>query len=131
MGQIDLDFLPLQVINVGANDKRSFDRGDKGRLVKACLRPGMSMANLAIKAGVNANQLRCWIEQYKAKERGTADTKGATQEARAVFVPMMEFPGGDDRVEPGQDAMPVTTLAALPVRLSARWPSDAGMGLEC
>ncbi|WP_338031182.1 hypothetical protein [Cupriavidus oxalaticus] len=44
MGQIELDFLPLRVINVGANGKRSFDKGDKRRLVEACLQPGVSVA---------------------------------------------------------------------------------------
>ena len=91
----------------------------------------MSVASLAIKAGVNANQLRCWIEQYKAQERGTADTKGATEDARAVFVPVVEIPGGGHQAEPEQDAKPVATLAVLPVRLSARLPSGASMELEC
>ncbi|MGT2453970.1 IS66-like element accessory protein TnpA [Cupriavidus basilensis] len=131
MDESDSDIFPLRAIKVGANGKRSFDKGDKRRLVKACLGPGVSVASLAIKAGVNANQLRCWIEQHKAEERGTADTKGATEDARAVFVPVVEMPGGGHRAEPGQDAKPVTTLAALPVRLSACLPSGATMELEC
>ncbi|WP_018311587.1 transposase [Cupriavidus sp. UYPR2.512] len=69
MDQSDLDFLPLRAINVGANGKRSFDKGDKRRLVEACLQPGVSVAGMAIKAGVNANQLRRWIEQHKAEQR--------------------------------------------------------------
>ncbi|WP_407935923.1 transposase [Cupriavidus necator] len=64
MGQSELEFLPLRVINVVANGKRSFAKGDKRRLVEACLRPGVSVTSMAIKAGVNANQLRRWIEQH-------------------------------------------------------------------
>jgi transposase len=34
---------------------------DKQRLIKACLQPGASLSGLALKAGVNANQLRKWV----------------------------------------------------------------------
>lgn len=33
MKQEEFDFLPLRVVNVGANGKRSFDDADKQRLV--------------------------------------------------------------------------------------------------
>ena len=53
----DLCFLPLRVTRVGVGGKRSFDPMDKRRLVEACLGPGASLSGLALKAGVNANQL--------------------------------------------------------------------------
>ncbi|NUA30628.1 transposase [Cupriavidus basilensis] len=90
MGQIDLDFLPLRVINVGANGKRSFAKGDKRRLVEACPQPGVLVASMAIKAGVNANQLRRWIEQYKAEQKNAAGTMDVIENAPAVFIPVVE-----------------------------------------
>ncbi|MCX4159674.1 MULTISPECIES: hypothetical protein [Paraburkholderia] len=65
------DFLPLRVINVGADGKRSFDKRDKQRLIKACLEPGESVAGMTLKAGVNANQLRAmdWQVQGHAQKR--------------------------------------------------------------
>lgn len=58
---IDLDFLPLKVTHLSPKGKRSFDPDGKLRLVEACLRPGASLAGLALKARVNANQLRKWV----------------------------------------------------------------------
>ena len=59
MNDDDLSFLPLRVkgVGVGVGGKRSFDPMDKRRLVEACPGPGGSLSGLALKAGVNANQL--------------------------------------------------------------------------
>jgi transposase len=73
MIQNDLSFLPLRVTRVGAGGKRSFDPTDKQRLIDACLEPGASLSGLALKAGVNANQLHKWVglrEQLNAAVRG-------------------------------------------------------------
>ncbi len=142
MDQIDLAFLPLRVINVGANGKRSFDKGDKRRLVEACLRPGVSVARMAIKAGVNANQLRLWIEQHKAEQEVTAGTMDVIESASAAFVPVVEVHGAGPQAEPGRSTMPgpmsvpVRALQApaplpLPSRLVAQLPNGVSLELEC
>jgi transposase len=47
-------------------DGRScYDREAKRELVEACLRPGISVARMALEHGVNANLLRRWIDQYR------------------------------------------------------------------
>ena len=53
----DLSFLPLRVNGVSVGGKRSCDPMDKRRLVEACPGPGGALSGLALKAGVNANQL--------------------------------------------------------------------------
>lgn len=66
------DDLLLRVTRIGAGGKRSFDRADKQRLIDACLQPGAPLSGLALKAGVNANQLRKWVqlrEQSNAPEK--------------------------------------------------------------
>jgi transposase len=65
MTEDDLSFLPLRVTRVGVGGKRSFDAADKRRLVEACLRPGASLSGLALKAGVNANQLHKWVQAFE------------------------------------------------------------------
>ncbi|HHX0887827.1 TPA: transposase [Pseudomonas aeruginosa] len=61
----DLSHLPLTVINVGKHGKRSFDPDDKRRLIQACLQPGVSISGMALRAGINANQLHKWIMRHK------------------------------------------------------------------
>jgi transposase len=41
--------------------RRRYDDDSKLTLVKACLRPGVSLAGMALKHGVNANLLRKWV----------------------------------------------------------------------
>ena len=57
----DLSFLPLKVTKVGTTGKRTFDPDGQRRLVQAYRRPGVSISGLALKAGVNINQLHKWI----------------------------------------------------------------------
>ncbi|MEX3967359.1 transposase, partial [Paraburkholderia sp. EG286B] len=67
--QTDFDFLPLRVIGKSADGKNRYDRDSKRKLIAACQEPGASVAGLALKAGVNANQLRKWISIDRTKTR--------------------------------------------------------------
>ncbi len=50
-------------------DGRScYDRKAKRELVEACLRPGVSVARMALEHGVNANLLRRWIDHYRGEQ---------------------------------------------------------------
>lgn len=71
-------------------DGRScYDPEAKRQLIEACLRPGVSVARLAMQHGVNANLLRTWIGRYR-KQR---ETSGAVA-ALPAFVPVaMASPG--------------------------------------
>ncbi|MGO4763652.1 transposase [Cupriavidus sp. 2KB_3] len=65
MMEAEFDVLPLRVIRVRSNGKRDFDRADKRRIVEACLRPGVSVSGMALKLGINTNQLRKWIRLHQ------------------------------------------------------------------
>jgi transposase-like protein len=91
MTEDELGFLPLRVTRVGVGGKRSFDPADKRRLVEACLRPGASLSGLALKAGVNANQLHKWVQTLPAPDR-------AQRASRVVGVC---FGGRDRRADNG------------------------------
>ena len=79
MTENDLSFLPLRVTRVGVGGKRSFDPIDKRRLVEAWLRPGASLSGLALKAGVNANQLHKWVRVHaQGGAHGQARSAGRT-----------------------------------------------------
>jgi transposase len=64
----DLDFLPLKVTHIDEGGRRCFDPEGKRRLIEACQRPGASVSGLALKAGVNANQLRKWVQRESGLE---------------------------------------------------------------
>ncbi|MGC8732939.1 MAG: IS66-like element accessory protein TnpA [Halothiobacillaceae bacterium] len=65
-------------------DGRScYDPEAKRQLIEACLRPGVSVARLAMQHGVNANLLRTWITRYRKQ----CETSGAVA-ALPAFVPV-------------------------------------------
>ncbi len=48
----NLDFLPLKVTHIDEGGPRCFDPEGKRRLIEACQRPGTSVSEPALKAGV-------------------------------------------------------------------------------
>src|SRR4051794_28618581 len=78
------------VVGMGRSGKRRrFDSQAKRELVQACLRPGVSVARMALEHGLNANLLRKWIRQHQ-RERGDAAAAGVTGAAMSAFVPVVE-----------------------------------------
>jgi transposase-like protein len=49
--------------------RRRFDPQAKDELVQACLRPGVSVARIALEHGLNANLLRKWITKYEQQHQ--------------------------------------------------------------
>ena len=47
-----------------------YDPAAKRELIEAALRPGVSVAGLALRHGINANLLRTWMRQYQQRETG-------------------------------------------------------------
>ncbi|NUA27056.1 IS66-like element accessory protein TnpA [Cupriavidus basilensis] len=138
MTQAEFDVLPLRVIRVRSNGKRDFDRRDKRRLVEACLQPGVSVAGMALKVGINTNQLRKWIRVHQVAIEAAA----AAQSALPVFVPVVEVSGVARVTESplAQRCPPAQAPARKPpsqppslalARLTARLPNGATVELEC
>jgi transposase len=136
MTEIDLTFLPLRVTRVGVGGKRSFDPADKRRLVDACLQSGASLSGLALKAGVNANQLHKWV---RLREQQTASARVSTSVGFPAFVPVVAI---DDaalvpstahvaRPTPELDRADLSPPAIQGARLSARLPNGVTLELEC
>ena len=136
MTQNEVDFLPLRVTGVTATDKRRFDAEGKRKLIEACLQPGASIAGLALKAGVNANQLHKWIQ---LRERANAVAARVSVESLpSAFVPVVPInevapvrtspePVSVRRSSHGYEA----AKTATPARLSAQLPNGVTLQLEC
>ena len=138
------NFLPLRVTNINAEGKRSFDERDKQRLIEACLQPGVSIAGLALKAGVNANVLWRWVRKHKASEASRCAGTNAAGSLPSAFVPVVEImdtgtlvvPQRPDRPEAlpapvSPEAARPSQRGALPSRLVAQLPNGVNLELEC
>jgi transposase-like protein len=131
MSEIDTEVV-RRLVTGRKNDGRAvYDPQAKAEVVRACMKPGISVARMALQCGINANLLRRWITQ----------SMGADMKACRVNMPTVAIAGTDTFVPlrlaaPG--AVPATatvTAAALKLRLHARLPngvevdlSDAGPG---
>lgn len=136
MTQNEVGFLPLRVTGATATGKRKFDAEGKRKLVEACLQPGASIAGLALKAGVNANQLHKWIQ---LRERANAAAATVSVEPLpSAFVPVVPInevapvrtnpePVNVRRSSHGYEAAKTATRA----RLSAQLPNGVTLQLEC
>ena len=136
MTEDDLSFLPLRVTRVGVGGKRSFDPADKRRLIEACLRPGASLSGLALKAGVNANQLHKWV---RARERSRPPIGHNEPVASSAFVPVVAIDGpttvmasalASHRATRAESSC-VSPRSTRVARLSAHLPNGVKLELEC
>jgi transposase len=63
MTEIDSEVVRRLVIERKNDGRAVYDPQAKAEVVRACRRPGMSVARMALQCGVNANLLRRWITQ--------------------------------------------------------------------
>ena len=123
----DVTFLPLKVLRIGPGGKRTFDPVGKRMLIEACRMPGLSISGMALKAGINANQLHKWI---RAGQRSPI-AGVAAESAPPAFVPVLQIasapPQGPQRQTSALPSFPI----ASPVRLSARLANGVAVELEC
>jgi len=138
MMEAEFDVPPLRVIRIRSNGKRDFDRRDKRQLVEACLQPGVSVAGMALKVGINTNQLRKWIQLHQVANEAAA----ATESALPAFVPVVEVSGvtrvaespvvrGRPPAQAPARTQPAQRPSLAPALLRARLPNGATVELEC
>ncbi|PRD40540.1 hypothetical protein C5748_26445 [Phyllobacterium phragmitis] len=75
--------LPLKPIGMRANGGRQFDPADKKRLVLECLKPGVSVAGIAVANGLNPNLVRKWITDHRKKQ---GDRQSPASPASSAFI---------------------------------------------
>jgi len=135
----DLSYLPLKVTHVESNGRRVFDVEAKRRLIEACRRPGVSISGMALKAGVNANQLHKWI---RGRGCGPALAGAGDSGSELVLPAFMPVVAIDDVVVPAPEvpkplpmvqsqAVDPSPRAAASARLTAQLPNGVRVELEC
>lgn len=63
MTEIDTELLGRLVVGHKRDGRCLYDPNAKRELIEAALRPGVSVAGLALRYGINANLLRTWIRK--------------------------------------------------------------------
>lgn len=76
------------VVGHRSNGRCRYDPEAKRELVEACLQPGVSVARMALKHGINANLLRKWINQYREHSIPVSPSTPAT---RSAFAPVLSM----------------------------------------
>lgn len=122
MSEIDTEVV-RRLVTGRKNDGRAvYDPQAKAEVVQACMRPGVSVARMALQCGINANLLRRWITQ----------SMGADMKAGRANLPTVAKVGTDTFVPlrlAAPEAVPVAA-AALKVRLHARLPNGVEVDLS-
>ena len=94
--------------------RTSYPKPFKAQVVQECLQPGVSMASVALRHGINANLVRKWIPAYRDRQAP----------ALPAFVPMKLAPA----TRPDQQ-MPVSIEIPFgQQKLTVRWPSSDPQG---
>jgi transposase len=90
MSEIDAEVV-RRLVTRRKNDGRAvYDPQAKAEVVRACMRPGVSVARMALQCGVNANLLRRWITQSMGVDMSTghANTCSVAKVVNEAFVPL-------------------------------------------
>jgi transposase len=125
----------LVVTGTGRDGRRCYDKESKRALARACLQPGVSLAGMALKHGINANLLRKWVVAYRLALDVSAMPNAAPL---AAFVPVLLGSSAPmvqrDRAptRPTAAAIPSATgLNVPPSRLRAQMPNGVTFEFEC
>ena len=93
MTEKDTELSRSLVVGQKCDGRRCYDKEAKRELIEACLRPGMSIARMALDHGINANLLRTWITRYRREGQVTVAPQASGKSVLAMtstFVPVVE-----------------------------------------
>jgi transposase-like protein len=122
MSEIDTEVVRRLVIGRKNDGRAIYDPQAKAEVVRACMKPGVSVAGMALQCGLNANLLRRWITQ----------SMGAEMKASRPNMPAVAM-GTTEAFVPCRLVAPEAapgTAAALKSRLHARLPNGVEINLS-
>lgn len=102
MAEHDSELLQRLVVGSKRDGRRRYDKQAKAELVQACLKPGVSVARVALVHGINANLLRKWITLHRQKqEQSPIVTSQSVAPSPSQFVPVVPAGSCRKQAEPG------------------------------
>jgi transposase-like protein len=134
MTEIDTEQLKSRLVTGHKRDGRCvYDAAVKREVVRLCQQPGVSVAKMALRLGVNANVLRAWITQRKRKVSSSTQIKPLAHPATPAGNAPLQIASsqnGDvmERVNVAEAAQ--TPSAFLPGVRVLQAPSSAKPGLN-
>lgn len=129
----------LVVTGIWRDGRKRYDEDSKRALARACLQPGVSLAGMALKHGVNANLLRKWVVNCQQANDMDGPVLPRTDTVDA-FVPVLLTNGSAAGVARGKSmttgpavaASPPSTAAGMPqARFRAQMPNGITFEVEC
>ncbi len=90
MTERDTDLKSRLIVGYKRDGRACYDRQAKQELIAASLRPGVSVARLALDHGINANLLRKWIGKHQDLQQSQQPEQTALSPA---FIPVVPVTG--------------------------------------
>src|ERR1700722_12307478 len=127
MADKNVEIVEGLVIRAPANGRRTYSETAKRALVQLSLRPGVSVAGLALAHGINANLLRRWMTQYGPEVKaGNGTSPGAS------LLPVSTSPAATPRVAPSTDCYIEISFMGTTIRIRGAVEGRAlGVVLDC
>lgn len=116
----------LTVTGTRRDGRRRYDPQSKRRLAQACLQPGVSLAGMALKHGVNANLLRKWVLACQLECVPASQFVPVVMASR-IDLPIEKFPPAP-RPPATTSGTPARPTASL---LRAQLPNGVTFEFEC
>jgi transposase len=133
--QVKSDVMSRLVLGRDRGGRCKYDPQAKTELIQECMKPGVSVARIALQHGINANLLRAWItkaQSVNAIAMQISSTKDALDTVQA-FVPVMlettvvpELQVNIAATAPQRQDKPTTTLLRMQIRLANAVTVDLG-----
>lgn len=77
------------VVGHKRDGRKCYDEQAKRQLVEASLRPGVSVARMALEHGINANLLRTWIRRHEGQRDIVVQAPAPGLVLNSAFVPVV------------------------------------------
>jgi transposase len=98
------------IVRIAMRPRTPYSKPFKTQVVQECLQPGVSMASVALRHGINANLVRKWIPAYRDRQ----------EPALPAFVPMKLEP----RAQLNHQIFASIEVPFGQQKLIVKWPSS-------